>query len=276
MSDSNPPERQRSHELMSEWNHRWVLPAGSSRRRSSTGPGMVSAPSAAPRKTPRADTAALPEVAEETTATSAAPATTKSAGGGRKASTSRAGKAKAEAAATPVVVEVAASKGEAPSGSEPASNRSAKSKGEAKARPSTGSVEIAETPPPPPPTRESGSPSKPRPPTAASIKQDKQLQVDWERRFNELGATVAITDDSQLEDGTVFYNFAKTPVFILNLANAETCSWHTNRYARLGALRSASLLSGRSAGSACRRHAVVGESGSAPSWRSQQSRCHVL
>ncbi|KAG0654229.1 hypothetical protein C6P46_001828, partial [Rhodotorula mucilaginosa] len=176
-----------------------------SRRRSSTGAGMVSAPSAVPRKTPRADNAALPEVAEETAATSAASATTKSAagGGGRKASTSKAGKAKAEAAATPVVGEGAGSK-EAPSGSEPASNRSTKGKGKAKARPSTGSVEIAETPPPPPP-QESGSPNKPRPPTAASIKQDKQLQADWERRFNELGATVAITDDSQLEDGTLVW-----------------------------------------------------------------------
>ena len=236
---------------------------------------MVSAPSAVPRKTPRADNAALPEVAEETAATSAASATTKSAagGGGRKASTSKAGKAKAEAAATPVVGEGAGSK-EAPSGSEPASNGSTKGKGKAKARPSTGSVEIAETPPPPPP-QESGSPNKPRPPTAASIKQDKQLQADWERRFNELGATVAITDDSQLEDGAVFLTLQKRQN-LFYLADAETRSWHANRYARLGALRSASLLSGRGGGSVCGRHAAMAQSGSATPRRSQQDRSHVL
>lgn len=184
---------------------------------------MISAPSAAPRKTPRADTAALPEVAEEATGTGAASANTKSAAAGRKANTSKAGKAKAEAAAAPVAVEVAASK-EAPSGSVPASSRSAKGKDKAKARPSTGSVVIAETPPPPP-HQESGSPSKPRPPTTASIKHDKELQVDWERRFNELGATVAITDDSQLEDGTVFSRFLENALE-LALLRRETFAWH--------------------------------------------------
>ncbi|GAA5981832.1 hypothetical protein JCM10908_004626 [Rhodotorula pacifica] len=181
-----------SKTLFTHFESGWVLPAGSRRRRSSTGPGLPPAASA-PRKTPRAETAALPDVSEEAIPAMDAPA---------PAPTPVAGTSKAKAKSK-AKAEVP-SAGTAKASEDKAATLPANEKGgEAQAEPQAPSEptpidkEYAQQD-----TTRATSPSKVRqPPT----KHDKQMVDDWIRRFEQLSPSVAITDPSQVEDGTLVW-----------------------------------------------------------------------
>ncbi|GAA5870239.1 hypothetical protein JCM3774_004618 [Rhodotorula dairenensis] len=220
-----------SKTLFTHFESGWVLPEGSSRRRSSTGSGIASA-APGPRKTPRADTVALPEVSEDSLGVGATPVTSAAT---PVASTSKAaGKSKAVGGAEAAPSDVPATS-EDKQATRPTSSRS---RGKAKAAAESGGTkpeEVAAGVPVPAPVPDesdqpAAAPSKPRLSIAALSNNEKHsLTIDWGRRFEELESSVAVTDPSKLEDGTLVWgrasNYYFYPAEVVDPDAEDTPEW---------------------------------------------------